>query len=703
MAVKAAADSPAIGAKPGTLGGSAGVAEGELLWTPGPQRVAEANVTRFADWLTRERGLRFDGYEELWRWSVTDLDGFWGALWDYFDIRSAVPYSAVLDSRDMPGARWFPGARLNYAEHVLRHERPGADALLFCSEGTGPVGMPWEDFAGQVRVLATRLRALGVRPGDRVCGYLPNVPQAAIAMLATTAIGAVWASASPDFGSHGVIDRFSQLCPKVLFRVDGYRYGGKRFDRRDEARRITEALPGLEHVINLLCLDDGDTRAASGDATARAAFGGDLLWDEIMDHPPVAAEDFSFEQVPFDHPLWVLFSSGTTGLPKAIVHGHGGILLEQLKLQTFHMDLRKGDRPLFFTTTGWMMWNFLISSLLVGACPVLYDGNPAHPEPDVLWRIAQDTRTTYFGASPAYVDLMSKASIVPGERYDLSALRTVMPAGSPVSPQCTAWFYDNVDADLWVATGSGGTDCCTGFVGGVPTLPVYAGEMQARSLGVAAYAYDKSRREVVDEVGELVITEPLPSMPVTFWGPDGDERYRRSYFEDIPGVWRHGDFFKVNARGGCFVLGRSDATLNRQGVRIGTAEIYRVVEALDEVDAALVVSLDLPDEKFFMPLFVALKDGVALDSALEDTIRARLRREYSPRHVPDRIVQVPAVPTTLTGKKLEVPARRILLGTPVGQAADRSTVADPRALDALAAYARTQCDYPVAAPDATVV
>jgi acetoacetyl-CoA synthetase len=688
MTVETAGGIPATGRAHGAVGGAAVVAEGELLWTPGPRRVAEANVTRFADWLSRERGLRFDGYDELWDWSVTDLEGFWGALWDYFGIRSTAPYSSVLDGRGMPGARWFPGARLNYAEHVLRNERSGTDAVVFGSESAAPVGLPWEDFAGRVRVLATRLRAFGVRPGDRVCGYLPNVPQAAIAMLATTAIGAVWASASPDFGSRGVIDRFGQLRPKVLFCVDGYRYGGKTFDRRDEVRRIADALPGLEHVIHLPVLDDGYDEPL--------AVGG-LRWDEVLDHPPVPAEDFDFEPVPFDHPLWVLFSSGTTGLPKAIIHGHGGILLEQLKLQTFHMDLREGDRPMFFTTTGWMMWNFLISSLLVGACPVLYDGNPAHPEPDVLWRIAQDTRTTFFGASPAYVDLMTKAGIVPGERYDLSALRTVMPAGSPVSPQCTAWFYGNVKADLWIATGSGGTDCCTGFVGGVPTLPVYAGEMQARSLGVAAYAYDELGRQVVDEVGELVITEPMPSMPVTFWGPDGDERYRRTYFEDFPGAWRHGDFFKVNARGGCFVLGRADATLNRQGVRIGTAEIYRVVEALDQVTGALVVSLDLPDEKFFMPLFVALTDGVTLDAGLEQTIGDRLRREYSPRHVPDRIIQVPAVPTTLTGKKLEVPARRILLGTPVEQAADRSAVADPRALDALADYARTQRDYPLAA------
>jgi acetoacetyl-CoA synthetase len=663
------------------------VTEGDLLWTPGPQRIREAGLTRFTEWLAWERGLRFDGYDELWRWSVTDLEAFWGALWDYFGIRSTAPHTAVLSSREMPGAQWFPGARLNYAEHVLSRERPGTDALVFRSETIAPAGLRWEDLAGQVRRLATRLREFGVRRGDRVCGYLPNVPQAAIAMLATTAIGAVWASVSPDLGLRGVVDRFGQLAPKVLFCVDGYRYGGKSFDRRDEVRRIVENLPGLERIIQLSHLDTEDARPVTDGA---------LWWDEVLDGPPVPAHEFTFEQVPFDHPLWVLFSSGTTGPPKAIVHGHGGILLEQLKLQTFHMDLREGDRVFFFTTTGWMMWNFLISSMLVGACPVLYDGNPAHPVPDVLWQTAQDTGTTFFGTSPAYVDLMARAGIVPGDRYDLSALRTVMPAGSPVSPRCAAWFLDNVKADLWIATGSGGTDCCTGFVGGVPTLPVYAGEMQARSLGVAAHAYDENGRSVVDEVGELVITEPLPSMPVTFWGPDGDERYRRTYFDDFPGVWRHGDFFKVNARGGCHVLGRSDATLNRQGVRIGTAEIYRAVEDLDEVTAALVVSLDLPDEKFFMPLFVALDEERTLDVALEDRIRDRLRREYSPRHVPDKIIQIPAVPTTLTGKKLEVPARRILLGTPVEQAADRSAVADPHALDALAEYARTQRDYPLA-------
>jgi acetoacetyl-CoA synthetase len=409
----------------------------------------------------------------------------------------------------------------------------------------------------------------------------------------------------------------------------------------------------------------------------------------------VPAAGFAFEQVPFNHPLWILFSSGTTGLPKAIVHSHGGILLEQLKLQQFHMNLRAGDRMFFYTTSGWMMWNFLVSSLLLGVRPVLYDGSPAHPGPDVLWRIAQEAGVSFFGASPAYVDLMSRAGVVPGKLYDLPELRAIMPAGSPVSAECTAWFYENVKPDVWVATGSGGTDVCTGFVGGVPTLPVYAGEIQAPHLGVAARAFNSRGESVVGEVGELVITEPMPSMPVRFWGDEGDQRYRESYFADFPGIWRQGDFFKVNARGGCFVLGRSDATLNRQGIRIGTAEVYAVLSSIDEIDDALIVNLDLPGGRFFMPLFVRLADGLELDARIEDKIRDRLRREYTPRHVPDRIVQLAEIPVTLTGKKLEVPVRKILRGVPADEAANRNAMANPDSLEFFVQYATTQRDYPL--------
>lgn len=663
------------------------VKEGDLLWTPDAGWLEHANVTAFMNWLRATRGRDFADYDALWRWSVDDLEGFWGALWEYFALESSAPVARVLGRRTMPGAEWFPGARLNYAQHVLRRERPGSDALMFLGETVPLSAMRWEDLAGQVRVLATRLRAWGIGPGDRVAAYLPNIPQAIVALLATTAVGAVWASCSPDFGSRGVLDRLTQLSPKVLFCVDGYRYGGKAFDRRGELAEIAGALDSVDHIVYLPNLDP----QAPLPADARA-----VRWNVLLDHPPVPADGFEFAQVPFGHPLWILFSSGTTGLPKAIVHSHGGILLEMMKLLHFHMDIHPGERTFFFTTTGWMMWNVVASSLLVGACPVLYDGNPAYPEPDVLWKMAQDSRAAFFGASPTYVDIMAKAGIVPGAKYDLSALRAIMPAGSPVSPECTAWFYDNVKKDLWVATGSGGTDCCTGFVGGVPTLPVYAGEIQARSLGVAAAAYNDAGESVVDEVGELVITAPLPSMPVGFWNDDGDARYRESYFDTLPGVWRHGDFFRVNARGGCFVLGRSDATLNRQGVRIGTAEIYRALAQLPEIDGALIVNLDLPGGRFFMPLFVKLADGVELDTGVERRIGERLRREYTPRHVPDRIIAVPAIPMTLTGKKMEVPVRKILLGIPVEQAANRNAMADPRALDAFVHYARTQRDYATA-------
>jgi acetoacetyl-CoA synthetase len=663
------------------------VREGDLLWQPTAEQAEATNLAAFMRWLGAERGLSFAAYDELWRWSVTDLEGFWQAIWDYFEIRaSAQPASVV--SGEMPAARWFTGARLNYAEHVLRRERPGVDALLFASETEPAAGLPWETLAGEVRALATWLRGAGVAPGDRVASLLPNIPRAVVAMLATTSIGAVWASCSPDFGWRGVLDRFQQLEPKVLFSIDGYRYAGREYDRRPELRQIVAGLPSLEHVVHLGILHPQDP-APAGVAS--------LPWAAVLDGPPAPAAGFEFEQVPFDHPLWILFSSGTTGLPKAIVHGHGGILLEQHKLQAFHLDLRARDRLFFYTTTGWMMWNFLSSSLLLGVVPVLYDGHPAHPGAGTLWQVAQDTRATLFGASPAYVELMRRAGLVPGERYDLSALRTVMPAGSPVSPECTAWFYGNVKRDLWVATGSGGTDVCTGFVGGVPTLPVRAGEIQAPSLGVSAYAFDERGEPVVDEVGELVITKPMPSMPVRLWGDDGGRRYRETYLADYPGVWRQGDFFRINPRGGCFVLGRSDATLNRHGVRIGTAEIYRTLEGVAAVEDALIVNLDLPGGGAFMPLFVKLGAGKLLDAAVEQEIRDRLRREYSGRHVPDRIVQVPEIPMTPTGKKMEVPVRKILLGVPVDQAANRNAMANPKALDAFVAYARSQDDYELGA------
>jgi acetoacetyl-CoA synthetase len=659
------------------------VRAGDLLWVPTPERVATANVTTFLAWLRRTRGLEFDGYPELWQWSVTETAAFWQAVWDYSDVIASAPPTAALAAAAMPGAQWFPGARLNYAENVLRREAPGQVALYHHSESVPVTPVYWDELGPAVRTLATRLHALGVQPGDRVASMLPNVPAAVIAMLATTAIGAIWTSVSPDFGARGAGDRFRQLQPRVLICTGGYAYNGRDYDRSAELRQVIDELGCLEQVIYL----------PFGDVPAPVP--GALSWPELLSGPAVPRGSFTFHQGPFDMPLWILFSSGTTGLPKAITHSHGGILLEQHKLQRLNMNLSDGDVLFFYTTTGWMMWNFLVSSLLLGVKPLLYDGNPGYPEPDALWRMAAQARVTLFGGSPAYADMLARRGVVPREKYDLSALQTVMLAGSPVTPEVYAWFYRNVKRDLWLHVGSGGTDICSGFTGGSPTLPTYAGEHQHRNLGVAAYAFDEAGQPVVDEVGEMVITRPLPSMPVRFWGDDAAmTRYKGTYFDQWPGVWRQGDYFRVTPRGGAFVLGRSDATLNRAGVRIGTAEVYQVLAGIPAVEDALVVNLDLPGGQFFMPLFVQLADGRVLDDDLVAAIEDRLRREYTPRHVPDKIIAVPAIPVTLTGKKLEVPVRRLLLGVPLEQAANPSAMANPAALDAIVDYARTQHDYP---------
>jgi acetoacetyl-CoA synthetase len=659
------------------------VQAGDLLWVPTADRVANANITAYLTWLKETRDLAFDGYPDLWEWSVTETEAFWQTIWDYHDIIAAEQPTAVFgDNRTMPGAQWFPGATLNYAENVLARERPGEVALYYHSETVPVTPLLWDDLAGKVRILATQLRRLGVQPGDRVASTLPNIPEAVIAMLAVTSIGAIWTSVSPDFGWRGVLDRFRQLQPTVLICTGGYRYNGKAYDRSGELRQITGDLACLEHVIYL---PFGDVPAPADDAHS---------WPELLAAAPVARDEFQYHHGPFEMPLWILFSSGTTGLPKAITHSHGGILLEQLKLQHLNMNLSPGDVLFFYTTTGWMMWNFLVSSLVLGVKPLLYDGNPGYPEPDALWRMAAQARVTLFGGSPAYADMLAKRGVVPKDTYDLSALQCVMLAGSPVSPEVYAWFLRNVKRDLWLHVGSGGTDVCAGFTGGSPTLPVYAGEHQHRNLGVAAYAFNDDGKPVVGEVGEMVITRPMPSMPVKFWGDDEQmTRYRATYFDEWPGIWRQGDFFRVTERGGTFVLGRSDATLNRFGVRIGTAEIYNVLESIPEVDDAIVVNLDLPGGHFFMPMFVKLADGVTLDERITAAINGKLRREYTPRHVPDKIIQVPAMPTTITGKKLEVPVRRLLMGVPLDKAANTSAMADPAALDAFMEYARTQNDY----------
>jgi acetoacetyl-CoA synthetase len=519
-----------------------------------------------------------------------------------------------------------------------------------------------------------------------VAAYLTNSPEAVIAMLATVSAGGVWTACSPDLGTPSVLDRFAQLEPKFLFCVDGYQYGGKRYPRHKEIRELLAALPSLEKTIMVPTLE-----GTNGDATVDGA----LSWDALLDADPDPQTEIEFTQVPFAHPLWILFSSGTTGLPKAIVHCHGGILLEQMKLESLQMNLKPGERMFFYTTLGWMMWNFLVGSMLLGVVPVLYDGNPAYPDGETLWRLVEQSGATLFGASPTFVHMQQQDGVVPRQKYSLSELQAIMLAGSPVTAECMAWFYENVKDDLWLLPGSGGTDVCSGFVGGVPGPPVYAGEIQAAHLGVDAQAFDEDGNALQNEVGEMVITQPMPSMPVGFWNDENDERYKATYFDTYPGVWRQGDFFMVNDRGGCFVLGRSDATLNRFGIRIGTAEIYRCMELIDEVDDALIVNLDLPGGTFFMPLFVKLAPGTELDTSLDEKICKCLRENYSPRHVPEKIYQVDDIPYTLTGKKMEVPVRKILMGTPVSKAANPNVMSNPQSLDYFVHFAEERADYSI--------
>jgi acetoacetyl-CoA synthetase len=660
------------------------VESGKLLWSPSPERIAQARLTDFRQWLTAERNLAFPDYESMWEWSTNDIDAFWQACWDFFGIEATKQPTAVLGKRTMPGAEWFPGAEINYARHMLRHERPNTAALYHLNERQGLQEMSWEELAGKVRIVATQFRKLGVKRGDRVCAYMTNVPEAMIAMLATTSLGAIWSSCGPDFGTPGVLDRFLQLEPTVLLHIDGYQYGGKPFDRRPEVEKILARLTTVKHVIQLPYLDPVNTRKLTANT---------IFWNELLDHPPVSRAEFKYEEVPFNHPLWILFSSGTTGLPKPIMHSHGGIMLEQFKHLAFNFDMRAGETMFFFTTTGWMMWNFLVSSMLSNVKPVLYDGNPAWPDGDVLWKMVQDSRANLFGASPTYQSILEKNGIVPKDKFDLSALMSVTLAGSPVTPECQAWFHENVKQEAWIAPGCGGTDICSGFVGGCVILPQYAGEIQARCLGIAVHVMGDDGKFVINEVGEMVVTQPAPSMPVGFWNDKNDERYIETYFSDFPGMWRQGDFYRINQRGGCFVLGRSDATLNRHGIRIGTSEIYRSVCAVDGVEDGLIVNLDLPGGDFFMPLFVQLEPGRVLDEALIKAINARLRQEYTPRHVPDKIFQVPAIPYTISGKRMEVPVRRILSGVPLAKAANRDAMANPAALDFYIEYARTQNDY----------
>src|SRR3954453_20129472 len=625
----------------------------DLLWTPSAERIERANLTKFA----RKRGLP-EGYAELWQWSVDKLEEFWAAIWDeYVDADQA--YEQILANRKMPGTEWFPGAKLNYAKHVFRGRDPDALAIQHASESRELASWTWGDLRRETARIRAGLVGLGVGEGDRVAAYMPNIAETVAAFLATASLGAVWASAAPEFGARSVIDRFAHIEPKVLRAIDSYRYGGRDFDCSEKVATIAAEVPGAQ-LVRFGYLD------GSG-------------WPDEF----AAEGDLEFAPVAFDHPLWVLYSSGTTGLPKAIVQGQGGILLEQLKKMHLHSDAKPGDRLLWFTTTGWMMWNFIVSGLLTEAAIVLYDGNPGHPDLGVLWDLAERAGVTMFGTSAAYIGACMKAGVEPGSGRDLSALKAVCSTGSPLSPEGFDWIYEHVGEDTWLFSTSGGTALCPAFVGAVPTLPVYRGELQARALGAAVESWDEDGNSLTGEVGELVITKPMPSMPLYLWGDEDGSRYHDSYYSTFPGVWRHGDWIEITERGTASITGRSGATINRGGVRMGTSELYRSVLALDEVLDALVV--DVPDgEGSRMTLFIVLRDGATLDDGLEVEIRRRIRDDCSPRHVPDAVFAAPEIPRTLSGKILEVPVKRLLMGAAPDEVASRDSLANPDALDCCA-------------------
>jgi acetoacetyl-CoA synthetase len=624
----------------------------------------------------RQQGS-FGSYEELWRWSVDDLEGFWSSIWEHFGVSAHAPFEQVLVSRAMPGAVWYPGALLNYAEHALRADGDAA-ALVSRSQTRPPGTMTFDELRDAVARARTGLQRLGVGMGDRVAAYLPTIPESVVAFLATASLGAIWSSCAPEFGVRSVVDRFAQIAPKVLLTVDGYRYGDRAIGRRQEVAAIRAALPSLDATVLVAYLGD-DPAAAPGA----------LPWSELLAEPGPLA----FEPVPFDHPLYVLYSSGTTGLPKAIVHGHGGILLEHLKALALHADLGPGDRFCWFTTTGWMMWNLLVSGLLVGATVVLFDGDPGHPDLLTLWRLAEEVGLTYLGVSASFIMSCRKAGLRPRASCDLGRLRAVGSTGAPLPPEGYRWVYEAVGDDLILGSISGGTDVCTAFVGSCPLLPVTEGKIACRYLGAKVEAFDPDGHPVVGRTGELVVTEPLPSMPVGFWGDGDGSRYRAAYFDVFPGVWRHGDWITIDADGTCVITGRSDATLNRGGVRLGTAEFYSTIEGLPEVADSLVVHLENPGGGMGeLLLFVVTADGRPLDDGIRARIAAELRTNLSPRHVPDAIYQVPAIPRTLSGKKLEVPVKRILLGTPADLAASRGALVDPASLGPYEELARRRQD-----------
>jgi acetoacetyl-CoA synthetase len=642
----------------------------EILWRPETDTVRSAQVTRFAKWLEQTRGLELEGYESLWQWSVDEIDAFWLAIWDYYQIQPGATVDTVLSNDSMPGAQWFPGSTVNYTAHVFKNATADRPAMIFQGEATELQEISWGELEKNVAALANHLKSIGVTTGDRVAAYLPNTPEAVVAFLASASIGAIWSMCAPDLGPQGVLDRFRQIKPKLLIATDGYTYNGRNYDRTETVNELLANLPTVKALVAVDRIGASEHLAAGSKVPAST-------WADAV----AGTYDLEPLPLPFSHPLWILYSSGTTGTPKAIVHSQGGILVEHLKALNLHLDLGAHDRFFWYSSTAWMMWNFHVSGLLNGTTICTYDGNPAFPNINRLWRFISESRVTYFGAGAAFYDSCRNAGISPQKDFDLGSLRGVGSTGSPLLPESYRWIFGNVGANVYLAPISGGTDFCSAFVGGVPTLPVRLGEMSCRCLGAAVAAFDDAGEPVIGKVGELVCTKPMPSMPVFFWNDEDNARYLDSYFDTWPGVWRHGDWIEITSDGRAIIYGRSDATINRYGIRMGTAELYAAVEALPEVMDSLVVDLEFLGRDSYMPLFVVLKDGQELSDELCTRIKDAVKTNLSPRHVPNDVFAIDDVPRTFSGKKLEIPVRKLLLGQPAEKVINRNTMGNPDSID----------------------
>lgn len=642
-----------------------------VLWEPSKSFKERSQMYHYMKWLAQERGLHFEDYDSLWNWSVHELEAFWESIWDYFNIKASSEPNNILSKRKMPGAKWFSGANLNYTEQIFRNVNIDTPAIIFKSELCGLTEWSWNDLHSNVANFANGLRELGVKRGDRVAGYMPNIPETIVGFLACASIGAIWSVSSPDFGSKTVVSRFKQIEPKVLLAVDGYRFGGKDFNRLEEIKEIQSEIPSIECTIMLPYL---------GNDSATVSKTGDYLWDDFISR--YATNELNYEQVPFEHPLWILYSSGTTGIPKAIVQGQGNIILEHSKALALHMDVKEGDRLFWYTTTGWMIWNMLVSGLLLGSTVVLYDGSPTTPSPDVIWKFAEETKIKVFGTSPPFLLASKQSGVKPKDKYNLEHMTVIASTGSPLSDDLFEWVYSDVKEDVWLGSASGGTDICSGFVMTSPLHPVRAGEIQCLALGAKVAAYNENGKSVFHEVGELVIKEPMPSMPLYFWNDEYGEKYFESYFDMFPRVWTQGDWIKINENLSNQIYGRSDSTINRGGIRIGTSEIYRVVESMPEIKDSLVIDLTKMDGQGKIQLFVVLKEkSITLDDELIVKIKGLVKDQCSPRHVPDDIYAVLEVPRTLNGKKLEVPVKKLLSGESAEKVVNKGSMNNPHSID----------------------